>query len=150
AAEKEERATATGASRRSAEADDRRSATATERSSPKPTTNGGATQGLAQRRAPYLIAVRQPTGFAAWPSRSIDAVVDYLGRQEDVEIVPHDKEKTAKDQPFFADDPFAQEIAVARVPESKAEALRISGQPNIVVERDTRIAAADGLHLPSD
>src|SRR5262245_7915983 len=84
-AEKEERATSTGAPRRAAEADDRK--TTAERAGPRPAANG-APQGVAARSEPYLIAVRRPAGFlGAPPAQSIDAVVDYLGRQEGVEIV---------------------------------------------------------------
>src|SRR5258708_31917016 len=89
AAEKEERASSTGSSRRSAEAEDRKAAT--ERTS-RSTTNGGSGADHAMRRQRYLIALRQPNQlFGGSPPQSIEAVVDYLGRQEGVEIVARQK-----------------------------------------------------------
>ena len=142
AADKEERAPSTG--RRSAEAEDRKAAA--ERAS-RTTANGGANPGQATRRQPYLIALRQPNPlFAAAAPQSIEAIVDYLGRQEDVEIVA--RHKPTDSQPFSPDGAFAQEIVVTRIAEGKAESLLAASQPHIVVERDAPIRPAAAPPLP--
>jgi len=144
AADKEERAPSTGSPRRSAETEDRK--VAAERAS-RATSNGGSGTGQATRRQPYLIALRQPNPlFAAAAPQSIEAIVDYLGRQEDVEIVA--RQKPAESQPFAPDGAFAQEIVVARIAEGKAETLLAASQPYIVVERDAPLRPAAGLPLP--
>src|SRR5260370_1592723 len=80
--------------------------------------------------------------------RSLDAVVDYLSRQEGFEIVG--RVKPAGIQPFAFDGASAQEreIVVARMAESKAESLRAAAQAQIIVERDGPLNLADGLPLP--
>src|SRR5207302_5368900 len=144
AADKEERTPSTGSSRRSAETEDRKAAA--ERTS-RTTTNGGSSPGQATRRQPYLIALRQPNPlFAAAAPQSIEAIVDYLGRQEDVEIVA--RQKPTESQPFSPDGAFAQEIVVARMAEGKAESLLAASQPHIVIERDALLRPAAGLPLP--
>jgi hypothetical protein len=143
AAEKEERATITGAARRAAEADDKK-ATA-ERAVPRGATDGAAAHGLqGQRRQQYLIALR-PFGpmMGSAPPQSVDAVVDYLGRQEDVEIVA--RVKPAGAQPFAPNGGFAQEIVVARMAAARAESLRAAAQPHVIVERDGALSLADGV-----
>src|SRR5260370_38518572 len=89
AAEKEERAPSTGSSRRPAEAEERK--TAAERS-PRAATNGGSGPDHASRRQPYLIALPPSNPlFAASAPPSIEMVVDYLGRQQDVHVVARQK-----------------------------------------------------------
>src|SRR5260221_5226159 len=144
AADKEERTPSTGSSRRSAEAEDRKAAA--ERAS-RATTNGGSGPGQDTRRRAYLIALRQPNPlFAAAAPQSIEAIVDYLGRQEDVEIVA--RQKPTESQPFASDGAFAQEIVVARIAEGKAASLLPASQPHIVIERDALLRPAAAPALP--
>jgi subtilisin len=143
AAEKEERATTAGTPRRAAEAEDRKAA---ERSAQA--TNGATGERLqGQRRQQYLIALR-PSGwaFAGSPPPSVDTIVDYLGRQEDVEIVS--RVKPAGTQPFSPDGSSVQEIVIVRMPAAKAESLRATAQPHIVVERDGALGFPDGVSMP--
>lgn len=143
AAEKEERATTAGTARRAAEAEDRRTAERSVQS-----TNGATGERLhGERRQQYLIALR-PSGwaFAGSPPPSVDTVVDYLGRQEGVEIVS--RVKPAGAQPFAPDGSFVQEIVIVRMPAAKAESLRAMAQPHIVVERDSALSLPDGVSMP--
>lgn len=144
--EKEERATTTGgAARRATEAEDRKAAA--ERIAPQATTGSPDERLQGQRRQQYLIALRSPAPvFAGSPPQSVDAVVDYLGRQEDVEIVA--RVKPAGAQPFAPDGFFGQEIVVVRMPAAKAESLRATAQPHVIVERDGALNLADGVSLP--
>ena len=144
-ADKEERATISGASRRTiAEtAEDKRA----ERAGQRARANGRTSQGAdASRRQQYLIALRRVGPATGFQAQSIDAVVDYLGRQEDVEIVA--RQKPADAQPFAPDGSFAQEIVVARVSEARAENLGFSAQPYCIVERDAPLSPTDGAPIP--
>jgi subtilisin len=146
-AEKEERATTTsGAARRVAEAEDRKAAA--ERTAKHAAAPGIPAERLqGQRRQQYLIALRSPAPvFAGSPPQSVDAVVEYLGRQEDVELVA--RVKPASAQPFAPDGSFGQEIVVVRMPAAKAESLRATAQPHIIVEHDGALNLADGVSLP--
>jgi hypothetical protein len=150
--EKEERVTATGgAARRASEADERK--TASERTQPPaapgvPTDNTPTERTQGQRRQPYLIALRTPGApYAGSPSHSIDAVVQYLERQEDVEIVS--RVKPAGAQPFAPNGSLAQDIVIARMPAARAETLRATAQPHVIVERDSALHLADGVPLPA-
>jgi subtilisin family serine protease len=145
AAEKEERATTTGTSRRAGEAEDRKAAA--ERSA-NAAANGGVAESLhGQRRQQYLIALRSPgRAFASSPPQSADAIVDYLDRQEGVEIMA--RVKPAGGQPFAPDGSFAQEVVIVRMPAAKAESLRATGQPHIIVERDGALTLPDGVPAP--
>jgi hypothetical protein len=144
--EKDERAPTGGsAARRTSEAEERRSAS--ERTSPQvaPGLTGDAPQG--QRRQQYLIALRATgAAFAGPPPQSIDAVVDYLGRQEDVEVVA--RVKPASAQPFAPNGSLAQETVIVRMPAAKAESLRATAEPYVVVERDGALHPADGVPVP--
>src|SRR5882757_5125843 len=145
AQDKDERVTASV--RRTGEADDKKT-TATGRTAPRMSTNGGTGAGvLAQRRQQYLIALR-PLGpaLSGFQPQSIDAVVDYLKRQEDVEIIA--RVKPAGVQPFAPDGGFTQEIVVARIAEAKAESLRAAAQPHIIVERNGPLNFAGGGATP--
>jgi subtilisin len=147
-AEKEDRATSTGASRRGAaeSTDDKRAAIGRASSGQRLTGNGRTSQVAgASRRQQYLIALRRlDPGFQP---QSIDAVVDYLGRQDDVEIIA--RQKPAGAQPFAPDGSFAQEIVVARATEPRAENLRLGAQPYCIVERDAPLSPTDGTPVPS-
>src|SRR5258708_12544620 len=138
AQEKDERTTASA--RRTAEASEGK-ATGPSRPSPKAALNGGAGPGtVARRRRQYLIAVR-PSGpglSGPGPSgdqpRPLDAVVDYLGQQEDIEIVR--RVKPAGVRPFESNGTFSQDIIVAPIQEGKAATLPAAGQPHIITEPD--------------
>jgi subtilisin len=146
AQDKDERPTGTGAPRKAAETEDKKAIS--DRSAPRATGNGGTGQDIhASRRQQYLIALRRlgPAMTGSQP-QSIDAVVDYLSRQEGIEVVA--RVKPADIQPFASDGASAQEIVAARMAEGKAESLRAAAQAQIIVERDGPLSLADGLPLP--
>jgi len=138
--------TGTGAARKAVEAEDKK--TISDRGTPRATGNGGTDQGLhASRRQQYLIALRRlGSAMAGSQPQSIDAVIDYLSRQDGIEIIA--RVKSAGIQPFVSDGASAQEIVVARMAEDKAESLRAAAQAQIIVERDGPLNLADGLPLP--
>src|SRR5258707_91923 len=152
AQDKDERPTGTGAGtgspRKAAETEDKKATS--ERGAARATGNGGTTQDIhASRRQQDLIALPRPgPAKAGSQPPSLDAVVDYLSRQEGFEIVG--RVKPAGIQPFAFDGASAQEreIVVARMAESKAESLRAAAQAQIIVERDGPLNLADGLPLP--
>jgi len=144
AQEKDERATGTGSPRKTAEAEDKKVA---DRAAPRTAGNGVTGEGIsAPLRRQYLIAVRRlGPAIAGIQSQSMDAIVDYLGRQEGVEIVA--RAKPANGQPFASDGASAQEVVVVRMEESKAESLRATAQAQIIVERDGPLGLADAFPL---
>jgi hypothetical protein len=145
AAEKEERTT-TGAVRRAVEVEDTKKAAA-ERNAPSVSPDSAPAERLQGQRQQYLIALRSSgAAFAGSAPQSIDAVVDYLGRQEDVEIVA--RVKPTGPQPFAPDGSFAREIVIVRMPIAKAESLRATAQPHVIVERDGALDLADGASVP--
>jgi subtilisin len=100
-----------------------------------------------RRRERYLIGIRtapdgQPLGYPL----SMDDVVAYLGRQQNVEVVK--RIKLAGTQPFTADGRSANEIAVAKIDEGKAQWLRSVAPPHLIIERDSLLECADYLSLP--
>lgn len=145
AQDKEER-TATGLPRKASETEDKK--VISDRASSRPGANGGTARGShASRPQQYLIALRRlGPAMAGSPPHAIDAVVDYLGRQEGIDIVA--RVKPASSQPFASDGVPAPEIVVARMAEDKAENLRAIAQAQIIVERDGPLSLADGLPLP--
>src|SRR5260370_21253343 len=146
AQDKDERTTGAGAPRKAAEAEDKKAIS--DRSAPRAAGNGGTGQGAhASGRQKYLIALRRlgPAMTGSQP-QSIDAVADYLSRQEGVEVVA--RVKPADIQPFASNGAAAQEIVVARMAEGKAESLRAAAQAQVIVERDGPLSLADGLPLP--
>src|SRR5438067_671301 len=143
-----------GSSRRPAEADDKKTAATKTagagRSAPRAAGTGATGQGAyPQRRQQYLIALRPPgamiAGSQLFQPQSIDAIVDYPRRQEDIEIVA--RVKPAGAQPFSPDGTFAQEIVVARLTEGRAESLQAAAHPQIIVERDGPLSSADGAFV---
>jgi hypothetical protein len=126
--------------RRTAEVEDKKQAG--ERAAPQ-----AAGAARSQRRQHYLISLRPPGAmFSGAPPQSIEAIVDYLDRQEDVEIVA--RVKPGRAQPFAPDGSLAQEIVVVRMPTAKAESLRATAQPHVIVERDGALSLADGVPVP--
>jgi hypothetical protein len=144
--EKEERATTSGAARRTSEVEDRKAAS--ERIAPQAASGVPTDPPQGQRRQQYLIAVR-PGGsaFAGASPQSIDAVVEYLGRQEEVETVA--RVKPASAQPFAPNGSLTQETVVVRMPTAKAETLRATAQSHVIVERDGLLHPVDGVAVPS-
>jgi len=138
--------TGTGAPRKAVETEDKKAIA--DRATARTTGNGGPGQGVqASRRQQYLIAVRRlGPAMAGSQPQSIDAVVDYLSRQEGIEIVA--RMKPAGIQPFASDAASAQEIVVARMAEGKAESLQAAAQAQIIVEHDGPLSLTDGLSLP--
>jgi subtilisin len=146
--QKEQQAPGNGSPRKFTEAPDKRASTATGRAAPRASTERRAVQAAAQRREQYLIAVRS-IGSAITPfqaPQSVDAIVDYLKRQEGVEIVARIKPTAA--QPFAPNGAFAQEVVVTRIAEGQAESLRAGAQPHIIVERDGLLSMAGGAAIP--
>ncbi len=148
AQDKDERATATGSPRKAPETDDKKASA--DRTAQRTNGNGGIGSGIqASRRQQYLIALRRPgPAVSSTQPQSIDAVVDYLSRQEGFEVVG--RVKAAGIQPFAFDSASAreQEIVVGRLAEGKAESLRAAAHAQIIVERDRPLNLADGLPLP--
>jgi subtilisin len=100
-----------------------------------------------RRRERYLIGIRtapdgQPLGYPL----SMDDVVAYLNRQQNVEVVR--RVKLGGTQPFAADGRSASEIAVAKIDEGKAQWLRSVAPPHLIIERDALLECADYLSLP--
>jgi subtilisin family serine protease len=148
AQDKDERATATGSPRKAPETEDKKASS--DRGAPRPNGNSGIGPGIqASRRQQYLIALRRlGPPMTGTPPQSIDAVVDYLSRQDGFEVVG--RVKSAAIQPFAFDGASAREheIVVGRMAEAKAESLRDAAQAQIIVERDGPLSLADGLPLP--
>src|ERR1700676_3997375 len=129
AQEKEERPGA--AAKKTSEVGDdaaRRTPGAQGRSVPRELGNG-ADGGLVasppgRRRERFIIGTRTaPSGQAmARPQHSMDDVVQYLTRQENVEVVK--RIKLGGTQPFTANGHSVNEVVVAKIDELKAQRLR--------------------------
>lgn len=148
-------ATGMGPVRKSPDTSDKRAAAAASRLASRSPANGAVAEGRAERLAPrrrrYLFSVR-PFGaiaqqFPTAPPQSVDAIVDYLNRREDIDVVA--RMKTATAHSFAPTDDAAQEIVIARVAEVEAERLRASAQADVVVERDGLLGAAGGAAIPT-
>jgi hypothetical protein len=151
AAEKDKDERSTSAStRRQAEPEDRKAA-AERMASARASQGAAGGHDFPARRDTYLISLRHAGPSPALPgTQTIDTVVHYLERQEDVEIVA--RHKPAEAQPFAPDGTFVHEVVVARLADSRAHDLRLAaqpltGQPQVIVERDAVVAPADG-YLP--
>ncbi|HEY2483091.1 MAG TPA: S8 family serine peptidase, partial [Caulobacteraceae bacterium] len=114
------------------------------------TTNGSAeakraAAGVGERRKRrYLIAVRPLPGFAPM---SADIIHDTLKGMDDVEILRRIRPKGLKGLGAGAH-PGAQEIFVARMDETRAQNLRQSAPPHVVIEPDGVLAAGEPI-LPA-
>jgi subtilisin len=154
AQEKEERPSA--AMKKANEAGDdtvRRTTGAQTRSIPRESVNG-ADAGLAasppgSRRERYIIGTRAAPGgqMPAHPQHSMDDVVQYLSRQENVEVV--ERIKLGGTQPFTADGSTVNEVVVAKIEEGKAQRLRRAAPPHLIIERDSLLTCADYLSVPA-
>jgi len=98
-------------------------------------TWGGASGILTRRKRQYLIAIRTLPGFAASPANSVH---ETLKQMEDVEILRRLHPKGFKGLGAGAQ-PGAQEIIVVRMDDQRAETLRQSAPPHVVIEEDARI-----------
>ncbi|WP_119270244.1 S8 family serine peptidase [Taklimakanibacter deserti] len=97
--------------------------------------NRGTAGVLARRKRQYLVAPRMLADLAASPS---NAIHESLKRMEDVEVLRRLRPKGSKG-PGATAQPGAQEIIVARMDDQRAEAMRQSAPPHVVIEEDARI-----------
>jgi len=112
--------------------------------------NGGELAGTSPgtRRERYIIGTRTaPDGqsLAGAPAHSMNEVVEYLGRQENVEVIKRLKLGSA--QPFVAGGRGVSEVVVAKIEESKAQQLRSAAPPHLIIERDAPLWCADYLPI---
>jgi subtilisin family serine protease len=154
AQEKEERPGAAVKKTGEAGEDSMRRATGTQSRSTSRETANGADGGLAasspgRRRERYIIGTRTvPGGQAiAQLQHSMDDVVQYLGRQENVEVVK--RIKLGGTQPFTSNGHSVNEIVVAKIDAGKAQRLRSLAPPHLIIERDSLLACADYQSVPA-
>ncbi len=103
-----------------------------------------AASGMPERRErQYLIAVRPLPGFAASPA---DTIHKALNQMEDIEILRRLRPKGFKGVGAGAL-PGAQEIIVVRMDVQRAEALRQSAPPHVVIEQDARLGTGQATFL---
>ena len=156
AQEKDERPGA--AVRKTGEAGDdsmRRAAGTQSRSTARETANGGPNVGdgtLAaasprRRRERYIIGTRTAPGGQGQLQHSMDDVVQYLGRQENVEVIK--RIKLGGPQPFTSNGHTVNEVVVAKIDEGKAQRLRGLAPPHLIIERDSLLACADYQSVPA-
>jgi subtilisin len=152
-AEKDERPSA--ATKKTSEAGDDsiRRATGPQRSAPRDSGNGGdggfAAAPPGRRRERYLIGMRTAPGGRAFADfkHSMDDVVQYLSHQENVEVIK--RIKLGGTEPFTAEGSSLNEVIVAKIDEGKAQRLRSVAPPYLIIERDSLLACADYLPVPS-
>ena len=98
-----------------------------------------------RRAERYVIGSRTAAVTQAFdqPRRSMDDVVAYLDRQEHVEVLK--RIKLGGTRPFTADGRSVGEIVVVAVEEGKAQRLRASAPPDLIIERDSLLSGADYL-----
>jgi subtilisin len=111
------------------------------RSVPRESGNGGlAASPPGRRRERYVIGTR-----FAYPQYSLDNVVEYLSRQENVEVLK--RIKLGGTQPFSGRS--VSEVVVAKIDEGKAQRLQTVVPPHLIIERDSLLACADYLSVPA-
>jgi len=101
------------------------------------------------RREHYIIGTRtvlDGQAFAPAQAHSMDEVVEYLGRQENVQVIKRLKLGSA--QPFTAGGRGVSEVVVAKIEEGKAQQLRSAAPAHLVIERDALLWCADYLPTP--
>src|ERR1700722_16034887 len=154
AQEKEERPSAATTRKTSESGDDSmRKATGPQRSVPRESGNGGdgelAAAPPGRRRERFLIGTRSArAGQArATDQHTMDYGVQYLGHQENVEVVK--RIKLGGTQPFTAEGSSVNEVIVAKIDEGKAQRLRSVAPPYLIIERDALLACADYLSVPA-
>ena len=102
-----------------------------------------------KRREHYIIGTRTPPDgqlFAPEQAHSMDEVIEYLGRQENVEVIKRLKLGSA--QPFTASGRGVSEVVVAKIEEGKALQLRSAEPPHLIIKRDALLWCADYLPMP--
>jgi subtilisin len=103
-----------------------------------------------RRRERYLIGMRTAPDGAAFAAheyaRSMDEVIEYLSRQENVEVIKRIKLGAA--QPFTAAGRGVNDVAVAKIEESKAQQLRSAAPSHLIIERDALLSCADYVPAP--
>lgn len=130
-----------------------RRATGPQRSAPRDSGNGGdgdfAAAPPGRRRERYVIGTRTAPGGRAFvdSQHSMDDVVRYLSHQENVEVIK--RIKLGGTPPFAAEGSSVNEVIVAKIDEGKAQRLRSVAPPHLIIERDSLLACADYLPVPS-
>jgi subtilisin family serine protease len=117
------------------------------RSAPRDAANGTPQPPPSSRRSErYVIGARTviSPGYVQ-PQRSMDDVVAYLDRQENVEVVK--RIKLGGTRPFTLDGRSVGEVAVATMDEGKAQRLRAGAPPDLIIERDSVLSCADYLPI---
>lgn len=146
AQDKEERSGAGG--RRGVEDEARRAAPAAGRAALRDVGNGGdgarASPPPARRRGRYVIGVRAAAGRAAPGAGSLEALAEYLGRQDHVQVIRRIK---LGGSPALAGARGAGELLVARMDEDQAQRLRASA-PELLIEPDAELRGAECLMQP--
>ena len=98
-----------------------------------------------RRKKQYLIGVRPLPGFVA---QTADAILQVLEQMEDVDILRRLRRKSLQglgSAPLVSD----VEIIVVRMDEKRADALRQSAPPHVVIEHDARLTTGQAaLSLP--
>ncbi len=136
------RSAGSGASKRTAQASGDASRGQSERSSAS--ESEGATSGmLARRQRQYLIGIRPVPGSVPSPA---DTIHETLNQMEDVEILRRLRPKGFQGLGAGAQ-PGDQEIIVVRMDEKRAEALRMSAPPHVVIEQDARLKTGQANFL---
>jgi subtilisin len=122
--------------------------TADEPSQPEAKTsehNRATSSALARRKKQYLIGVRTFRGFAA---PAADSILQALEQMEDVDILRRLRRKGF--QSFGTSSLVGDlEIIVAQMDEKRAQSLRQSAPPHVVIEHDARLGVGQArLSLP--
>jgi subtilisin len=117
------------------------------RSAPRAAANGAPQPPPSSRRpGRYIIGARTVISPAyAQPQHSMDDVVAYLDREENVEFVK--RIKLGGTRPFSLDGRSVGEVVVAAMDEGKAQRLRAGAPPDLIIERDSVLSCADYLPI---
>jgi subtilisin len=117
------------------------------RSAPRETGNGAPQVPPSARRPErYIIGTRTVPAQAFFPPQhSMDDVVAYLDRQENVEVLK--RIKLGGTRPFTVDGRSVGEVVVATMDEGKAQRLRAGAPPALIIERDSMLSCADYLPI---
>ncbi|HTY49065.1 MAG TPA: S8 family serine peptidase [Steroidobacteraceae bacterium] len=101
-----------------------------------------------RRREHYLIGARMAPGAYAFAQHQhpMDGVVEYLRRQEGVEVIR--RVKLGGTQPFTVEGTVS-EVVVAEMDENKAQRLRTVAPPDLIIEHDAPLVSPDCLATPA-
>lgn len=155
AQEKEERPTVAALKKTGEVGEDSARRTAgTQSRAPRESGNGGngglSAAPAARRRERYIIGTRtlsvQPFGQPR-QQHSMNDVVEYLNQQEHVEVIK--RIKLGGTQPFAAHGSNVSEAVVAKIDSDKALRLQALAPPDLIIERDSLLACADYLSIPT-